>query len=62
MSYITFNPKKHHEAFKQGKLYEWRDFFPTKKGVPIVGRWIKVTEQLVYNTALGNPTFFVVKV
>ncbi|MBC8459793.1 MAG: hypothetical protein H8D67_17515 [Deltaproteobacteria bacterium] len=62
MRYVEFDPEKHKDAFVQRKLYEWQDIFPEKEGDPIVGRWVKVTTQEVYEDALNNPMFFAVEV
>lgn len=60
--FVEFDPEKHKQAFVQRRLYEWQNTFPEKDDEPIIGKWVKVTKQSVYEDALNNPIFFAVRV
>ena len=58
MTFVNFNPKKHKNALRDGRLYELQHKFMRKQ---IVACWVRVKKKNIYEDALNNPIFFAVR-
>ncbi len=56
---VDFLPREHSNAYKEGRLFEWRDVV---KEDEIKGKWAKVEGDETYKDALNNPIFFAVEI